>query len=134
MPNPRKLGCTAQHQTLNSRKGVHAQSASWDARPNTEPLTPGEGCMPNPQAGMHGPTPNPELQERGACPICKLGCTAQHRTLNSLGEGFMPNPQVRMHGLTNSTTYHGPECMPGPEAGMHGPTLPNKSVECVLNS
>ena len=66
--------------------------------------------MPNPQAGMHGPTPNFELR----------------------GEGCMPNPQVRMHGLTNSTTYQGPGCMPYPEAGMHGPTLPNKSVESEL--
>ncbi len=39
----------------------------------------GEVCMPNLQAGMHGPTLNP---------------------VPPRGKGCMPNPHVRMHGLT----------------------------------
>ncbi len=77
---------------------MHAQSTSWDARPNTEPQT---------------------HQERGACPILKLGCTAQHRTSNSPGEGCMPNPQAGMHGPTPNL---GEGCMPNPEVRMHGLT------------
>ncbi len=53
--------------------------------------------MPNPQAGMHGPTPNLELPMRGGMPNPQAGMHGPTPNFELLGEGCMPNPQVRMN-------------------------------------
>ncbi len=95
-----KLGCPAQHQYQG--KGCRAQSARGDARPNKnhQPLTKERGAGPNPQAGMHGPTPIPRRGGQGPIRISWLMHGPTRITNHLPRKGVHAQSEARMHGPT----------------------------------